>query len=89
MAFNFFKSIDMTGVPVSIKWKGKSSHGTKFGGLVSIIGIVLVGTFILASFLTYSSMEEFSYSSHAAYVDFHNPLNCTEEGNACQFLSAN
>ncbi len=54
------KSIDQTGVPVTLNWRGENVHSTRVGGLVSILGLWLVFIFIIGSLITYANFNDFS-----------------------------
>jgi hypothetical protein len=54
------KSIDQTGVPVTLNWQGENTHSTRCGGLVSILGIWLVLAFIVGSLVTFTSFNQFN-----------------------------
>jgi hypothetical protein len=51
------KGIDQTGVPVTLNWQGESVHGTRIGGLVSILGLWLVFVFIAGSLITFANFN--------------------------------
>lgn len=42
MDFKFLKRLDIFGLPVSINYKGKRYFRSKFGGILSLITIIVV-----------------------------------------------
>jgi hypothetical protein len=77
------KSIDQTGVPVTLNWQGKNTHETRMGGLVSILGLLLVVSFILGSIIAYSTFSQISQQTLISYVDFAKNVNCSASDNEC------
>lgn len=82
------KSIDQTGVPITLNWNGDNTHGTRVGGLVSILGLWLVFVFIVGSLVTYSTFNNFNDQTLTTYVDEETNFDCSVEDNQCQHLNA-
>lgn len=82
------KSIDQVGVPVTLNWLGDPEHKTRCGGICSIIGIFLVTTFVIGSFITYFSFSEFRTQTVVESVDVAGNLDCSAVDNECQFLNS-
>jgi hypothetical protein len=82
------KSIDQTGVPVTLNWQGENVHSTRCGGLVSILGLWLVFVFIVGSLITFATFNQFNEQTVVTYVSESNNVDCLAEGNECQHLNA-
>lgn len=82
------KGVDMTGVPVTLNWQGDNSHGTRLGGLASIVGLFLVSGFILGAILTYWTFDQVNQQTLEVYVDVPQNIDCSAEDNECQHLNA-
>ena len=85
---NCLKAVDQTGVPVTLNWLGDSTHKTRVGGVLTIIGMFLVGSFVLGSIYTYLEFEDFETKTIIGNVNSEHNLNCFAEGNECQFLNS-
>ena len=85
---SFLKSIDQTGVPVTLNWLGDSTHKTRIGGAVSIIGMCLIGSFIFGSIYTFFASQTFRTQSLINDVNSSFNVDCSAEGNKCQFLNS-
>jgi hypothetical protein len=75
------KDLDMTGVPVTLNWQGENSHGTRAGGFVTVIGLLMVGTFILGSFLTYIKFQQVNQQNLENFIDVPHNIDCSAEDN--------
>lgn len=56
----WLKDVDQTGVPVTLNWKGSDTHTSHFGGILSLLGIFIVGLFTLGTFYTFFKFDSYS-----------------------------
>lgn len=72
---------DQTGVPVTLNWQGDNTHGTKMGGILSMLASVLVVFFIIGSLYSYLNYSQFSDQVLVDYVDVPANFDCSSETN--------
>ena len=75
-------------MPVTLNWKNDNEHRTRCGGAISILGLILVGSFIVGTCLTYFQYDQIRQQTLENYVD--TPLNkdCSATNNECQQISS-
>ena len=64
------KKFDIFGQPVSIGFKGRSTHKTKLGGLVSVILTVVVLVYVSWRLTLYQSREREEFYTASIYQEF-------------------
>lgn len=77
----WLKSIDQIGVPVSMQYQGDATKSSRFGGLVSIVGIVFVATFLFGTISMYVAFSNVKTNNTISGVNARKLMNCTAEDN--------
>lgn len=66
---SFLKAIDKTGVPITLNWKHDNVHRTRCGGVFSIVGFILVGSFVFGTIFTFFQFTELKSVNWQINVD--------------------
>lgn len=81
--FEWLKSVDQISVPVSMHYEGDSSKSTRVGGLVSIVGILLVGAFFAGAISMYLAFNNVYVNTSTTGIDPLYLRNCNAADNQC------
>ena len=71
----FLKKIDCFGIPYMFRYKEKKSYDTAFGGLIIILFIILVFSFVIYYFIPFVGMKNFSVIYYTTNIQKPEPVN--------------
>jgi len=81
---NWLKGLDQIGVPASMHYDGDSTKSTRIGGLVSIVGLALVLSFVFGTISMYIAFSNVKTNVTTTGIDPVTLLDCSADGNMCQ-----